>query len=573
MPSPLPYPHYPDRNIQLLDGIWDFAFLGALENPAQVKTAEVQYETRVSVPCCFDALPAYVGKRGTAVFRTHVHTRPNRRGLIRFGGIGQWAKIYVDGKGLAECAMPYTGFGVEVPASEESLRELVVVVDNQWSDERSPLHQPYYDFYAYGGIYRAVTWHTLPEGPYLDRAQVTTLDPESGRIRVVVRLGNGEHTEALDKVEIRVDGGDARIMEDVPCEKGYFSFEASIRNPVPWSPENPVLHTVAITARGDTVVERFGLRTVSTEGRMILLNGKPVKLLGYNRHEAHPQFGPALPHAQLVQDLQILRDLGCNYIRGSHYPQDQRFLDLCDELGFLVFEESLGWGNRAPQFDSPTFTRLMLEQTRLMVKNSFNHPCVIMWGFLNEGQSDLEENRKFYGEMAALLRAADKSRLVVYATNRIMRDMFLDLCDVVCVNEYPGWYTSNQAEARPLEEIAKRFAELQKFLKATGQGEKPLIISEIGAGAIYGWRDPHNAHWSEEYQRDYLDRVCELVIADEDIAGVALWQYCDGRTYSSALALGRPRAFNNKGTLDEYRRPKMAYAAVKKRFTEYFQKG
>src|SRR4051812_5003086 len=113
MPSPIPFPHYPTRNIQLLDGVWDFTFLGPLKNPRTFDLAGLTYETRVSVPSVWDAMPAYAGQRGTGAFRTHVHARPGSRSLLRFGGLGQWAKVFVDGVSIGECAMPYTGFSLE----------------------------------------------------------------------------------------------------------------------------------------------------------------------------------------------------------------------------------------------------------------------------------------------------------------------------------------------------------------------------------------------------------------------------------------------------------------------------
>ena len=117
-----------------------------------------------------------------------------------------------------------------------------------------------------------------------------------------------------------------------------------------------------------------------------------------------------------------------------------------------------------------------------------------------------------------------------------------------------------------MEDIHKQLAKVLKHLDEVGQGQKPKIISEIGAGAIYGWRDQFASHWSEEYQADYLKTLCDYFAAEERWLGLAIWQFCDGRTKNGGYALGRPRAFNNKGLLDEYRRPKMAYDIVRKAF-------
>ena len=298
-----------------------------------------------------------------------------------------------------------------------------------------------------------------------------------------------------------------------------------------------------------------------------MINGEPTKLLGYCRHEAHPQFGPALSLQQHAQDLQILRDLGCNFVRGSHYAQDPEFLHLCDEMGFYVFEETLGWGNvEEKQFANPAFHSGQLEQVRLMIAKSRNHPSVMIWGYLNEGGSDKPYAVGLYRELYQLCKTLDPTRPVTYASNRALTDLCFEFCDVVSINCYPGWYSGDPDDPRPLPQIHKALDTYLAHLDSVGQSRKPFLLSEIGAGAIYGWHDPLKARWTEEFQSDYLEIVCERVLRDEQISGVSLWQFCDGRTYTTAGVLGRPRAFNNKGTLDEYRRPKMAYQTVKRIF-------
>jgi beta-glucuronidase len=133
-----------------------------------------------------------------------------------------------------------------------------------------------------------------------------------------------------------------------------------------------------------------GIRQVQVEGRDILINGRPQRLLGFCRHEAHPQFGCALPDEILISDVQQLVDLGCNFVRGSHYPQDPRFLDLCDEVGLLVWNEAIGWQHTAEHLTDPHFVDAELLHIDEMVAMSANHPSVIMWGILNESESQKE---------------------------------------------------------------------------------------------------------------------------------------------------------------------------------------
>lgn len=560
----LSYPLHRTRLVHRLDGLWSFAYLGEQVDLGTLEAQAVVLGDRAAVPGVFDASPAYAGRRGTAVYGTRVRTTPGRAGRLHRHGLGLWARVLVDGAPVAELGLPYSGVWVDVPPAGHSERDLRIVVDNRFDRRRMPLFEPFFDFYAYGGIYRSVDWHEVP-ALSLDRAEVMTEDLATGRIRVRVRL----HGPAPERVTLRVglDAGPAQTLADLPvAADGSVSFALQVPEPTPWTPQRPALHTLRLELGEDDLIERFGLRTVRADGQCLLLNGEPLKLLGYCRHEAHPQFGPALPLAQLVQDLQLLRDLGCNFVRGSHYPQDQRFLDLCDELGFLVWEESLGWGQKVDHFADPAFAAAQVQQTELMVRNSINHPCVILWGFLNEGESKAPPSRPLYARLVDTIRSLDRNRPVTYATMFPFDDCNLDLVDVVSVNCYPGWYANPNSAVRPLDEIVPHLHRIQASLKDRGLGNKPFLLSEIGAGAIYGWRDPLKAHWSEEYQADYLGTVCREVRANPGILGVALWQFCDGRTYANARALGRPRAFNNKGTLDEYRRPKGAYAVVKAHF-------
>ncbi len=553
---------YPKRKVECLNGVWDFSFSESHDwNDENLSL--ITYDDRLPVPSAFDAMPGYNGKRGVGFYRHAIEIPAGSKSRINFNAAGMYAKVFIDGKKVGEQYAAYTPFTVAVPVSDKTERELVVMCGNRFDYDIYPLHEIFFDFYAYGGIFRDVELQVLPEGSLIEWVGVDTVDYRTGDILVKIRgLNNGDNfTVAIDNQK----------PQEFTASESPTEIPLKITDFTPWSPATPELHTVTIDNGVDAQTVRFGIRQVKAEKGQILLNGKPVKLLGYCRHEAHPQYGPALPYAQLIADLQILRDIGCNFIRGSHYQQDPRFLDLCDELGFLVFEESMGWGQQVRHFTDPKFIDAQLAQTATMIQTSYNHPSVIMRGFLNEGESDNEESRKCYEALINLVRKKDPTRLVTYASFKHLKDLFLDQVDVICFNTYPAWYTDRNIE-NPLDEIVPCVHNFIDGLETLELGDKPFILSEIGAGAIYGWRDPICSHWSEEYQTEYLKITCNEVVNNNKIAGVALWQFCDCRTYRGAGALGRPRAFNNKGTLDEYRRPKMAYNTVKEIFKGYNEK-
>lgn len=557
------FPKFSQRPTTILDGVWDFAYLGPDIDLTRSYRELVpdRYLERAPVPGCFDTLPQYAGCRGTACYRTRISVTPGAKGLLRFAGTGLWIRVYVDAQKVFEGSYPYCPLDVEVPPAETDARDLVILVDNRFDPDRVPLFEPFFDFYAYGGIYRSIELQEVPS-TYIQRLEVTPMDVELGLVRLALVLTNTDDRPL--KTAVSFDGGpEAQIVFD--HGDGRHTVELRVPEPRLWSTRDPQLHRVKVRIDGDCIEERFGLRVVEAAHGEIRLNGEPVKLLGVCRHESHPQFGPALPLGQLVQDLALVRGLGCNFVRGVHYPQDQRFLELCDEMGILVFEESLGWGQRDQEFyERDSFRQEQLTQTKLMIERSYNHPSVILWGFMNECASKEEYARDVYTQLVSLVRELDGSRLVTYASMFPFDDLYFEQVDVISVNQYPAWYSGESS--RPLEAIPERLNAITEHLAKTGLSDKPVIVSEIGAGAIYGWRDPHHGRWSEEYQKDYLTLVCQEIVERPEYAGIALWQYCDARTFDNTKTLTRPRGFNNKGLFDEYRRPKLAVESVKRIF-------
>jgi beta-glucuronidase len=338
----------------------------------------------------------------------------------------------------------------------------------------------------------------------------------------------------------------------------------------PWAPSKPNLYEVRAVLLDkdqivDDMIDRVGFRVLKVRGRKLLLNGVPLQLRGYNRHESHPQFGNALPVEAMVTDLEIMKDLGCNFIRTAHYPNDERFLDLCDEMGMLIWEESHA---RSPDFNHPKFLEQITNSTSEMIDWHYNHPSIIMWGCLNECNSDARWGRKVYVHLTKLMKKLDPHRPVTFATNRGDRDICLDLADIVSFNRYAGWY------GRGIDDIEPDIKRLLRWLhsdSSRGGKGKPVIMSEFGAGAIYGYRHPSRAKWTEQYQCDLLDEALQAYLNNSNIIGVAIWQFCDVRITFDWWRT-RPRTMNNKGTVDEFRRPKLVYDVVKKHFRKAARK-
>ncbi len=563
------------RSTHLLNGLWDFAFLGKIDletfDPAALPPTQL-----MPVPSAFDALPDYAGQRGAAAYRTTVVVPEGRRGRIKFGAVSLWSRVFADGVLLRENACGYAPFSVDLPVSKGAPVELLMLVDNRFDFERVPMHEEVFDFYQYGGILRDVVLEDWPAGGgFIEHVQVTPTREgyRDGKVEITITLGGKLAEETI--LSLSFDGGEPS-SQSLPTPYEAVVIKTRVSRPRVWSPTTPNLHRLEVVLRdaegriADGVSVRFGLRSIEAREGALWLNGEKLQLRGYNRHEWHPNYGPCTPYLQMVADLQLLRDLGCNFIRGSHYPQDQRFLDLCDEFGFLFWEENLGWGQREKTFASAKWRRDHAESLQAMVKTSCNHPCIIMWGFLNEAGTKADYVREVFEETAAQLRRLDPSRLVTYATMFALEDKCYDLADIISINIYPGWYNCEGVE-NPLALIAPKMQQCFDSIDERGFTAKPVMVSEIGAEGLYGWHDAHRDFYTEEYQAEYLRTASEAALNHPRCSGIALWHFSDARTYGGGWSMRRPRTFNNKGTLDEYRRPKLAYAAVRKVFTSHQQ--
>ncbi|MDP0495272.1 MAG: glycoside hydrolase family 2 TIM barrel-domain containing protein [Verrucomicrobiota bacterium JB024] len=556
-----------------LDGLWDFTFLGAVEAKLPESLEHVRWE-KMWVPSAFDATVKYPGKRGVALYRRTFFVESGRECLLSFGAISMWSRVYVDGACLIENACGYAPVHVEVPSCQKYQRELLVLVDNRFNFEQAPMHEPFFDFYQYGGIIRGVSLRILPEsGPWIRAVRVTPGEEYAkGLVHVDLEIEMRGEVDALS-LHYSCDGGDiSPVGSHSELLARNLKFDLIVPNPRLWSPLTPHLHViefVLVTAErvvSDRQCVRFGLRQIKAREGRLWLNGEALILKGYNRHEWHPNYGPSTPTSQMFSDIQLLKDMGCNFVRGSHYHQDQRFLDLCDELGLLVWEENLGWGQREKSFSSDKFSAHHRQALIAMIRESYNHPSIICWGLLNEAGSNCDYCRPILEDSFNLMRELDPSRLVTFASMFAFDDINFDLVDMISINTYPGWYGCEKADD-PLSAITPRLEAIVASIDSRGHEDKPIIISEIGAEALYGWRESHNDFFTETYQAKYLHEAIAGVLSNPRFSGIALWHFSDVRTYSGGLSLMRPRTFNNKGTLDEYRRPKEAYQVVKALFS------
>lgn len=537
-----------------LAGIWEFDFSEMGTVP------QMLFKDVAPVPGCFDLMPEYYLKRGTGSYRRYVEIG----GMVELysEGLGLRGEIFWDGKKIAEVDAPFSKNIFRFDAGEFKKHELIISVNNEFDDSNSSLWRRNYDFYAHGGIYRRIAIRQA-EKIFEREIKIITANIERGEVEITLDL-DGEIGN-ISNAKIIFDNSVKEFSLELKQGKGKGIF--AVPDFKLWSPESPSLHTAYIKV-GDVVFEKtFGIRKVEAKNGKIYLNGKKLHLIGYNRHDAHPDFGYAVPSAVRCQDLQILKQQRANCIRGSHYPQSEEFLDLCDRMGVLVWEESLGWGNNEAALTDPDFQAKQIRETRKMALASINHPCIILRGFLNEASTSLESAKPLVKKLADTLHEVDPTCLVTYGSNVGNRDVCAEFVDVISCNTYPCWYSGNEDQFVNYDEVKKVLGELEEFASDDKLKNKPLIISEVGAEAFPNLHG--GQRWSEEYQADLLEAIVRHVTENERYSGTFLWQFCDTRTYISNGSQIRAGNFNFKGALDRHRVPKESWRRIAQVLKEY----
>jgi beta-glucuronidase len=264
----------------------------------------------------------------------------------------------------------------------------------------------------------------------------------------------------------------------------------------------------------------------------------------------------------MQRDIDIIKKMNCNSIRGSHYPQSKIFLDMLDEQGITFWSEIPIWGSgfSAQALSNEVVISRGLKMHEEMLKQYYNHPSIIIWGLHNEILSSAPEGYEISKIYYDYVKKEDPSRLVVYATRLPLTDICYEFSDVICVNRYVGWYTNE------IEDWDLFCEDLDEYLKSINQSHKAIIMSEFGSASIYGYSTFDDIRWTEEYQARLLSYMIDLFLNKKEYAGTYVWQFANIRT--SKPDLNRARCYNNKGVVDEYRRPKMAFYAVKESYAK-----
>lgn len=503
---------------------------------------------------------------------------------MKFEGSNQITTLFVNGEKIGEHRGGYTGFIFDIspalkPGEENSIK---IVVDNSHNKNIPPLDA---DFNFYGGIYRDLEL-IITDKVHFEVANVAAgnilvrtseVSEESGLINIDATVVNHSSKNFQGQVELEVfdpSGKSIKILNKSirlnPSDKGNIKFKYEIQDPELWSPEGPDLYSVElrISEEGtgkllDVFNTKFGLRWFEIDSEKgFYLNGKPLKLIGANRHQDFKGLGNALPNSIHKTDYKAIKEMGANFIRTAHYPQDPEVYRTTDELGLIVWSE-IPVINDVTASDA--YHEISLKMQREQILQFFNHPSIVFWGYMNEifismvfnnEMTEVEKEAKIKTsvELAEKLeretKKLDPQRLSVMALheNEIYNTSGIaDIPDVIAWNLYFGWYSPG------LENFGK-FLDRQHELYPN----RPLIISEYGPGADVRNQTTEPKPWdySEAYQlklhRSYLNQVLER----DYVLGMAAWNFAD---FGSSFRQDALPYINQKGLVNFDRSKKDIY--------------
>jgi len=542
-----------------------------------------------------DNVPGY--RRDASWYQKNLYI-PNlaegQRLLLYFEGVNISSDVYVNGEKAGGHIGGYIGFDVDITpyVEENQVNEILVRVDNSYNPDIIPSQKS--DFFIYGGITRDVWLKVLP-AEYIEKVKINTpnVSKTSAETELTVRLVQTGSKKSRRIVEAQLVARDGKIVmtikKKVKLEPGINKIQLSfpkIINPDLWSPDSPNLYNVVIRLMDgkdvvDSLTEQFGYRWFEfKEHGPFYLNGQRLLLRGTHRHEEWAGLGNALPNALHRRDMQMIKEMGANFVRLAHYPQDPEVYRACDELGLLVWDE-VPWCRGGMGGDTwKQNTKHMLEE---MIDQNRNHPSIIIWSLGNElywlpdfeNGGNVDSLRTFLSEMNALAHKLDPSR--VTAIRKFYEGA--DIVDVFSPSVWAGWYSGVYKNFE--KAMNKSRDEYTRFFHAEYGGSSHLgrhIENPItGDGIINpeGWEEDINqvkikniaraGDWSENYIVDLLDWHLHVSENLDWFTGNAQWAFKD---FGTPL---RPENaipyINQKGLVDRAGNPKDAYYVFKSYWT------
>ncbi|KAI7815367.1 beta-glucuronidase [Rhyzopertha dominica] len=586
------------RQTLSLDGIWNFVVspitdplvgfrelwykkeLGKLKNDLEVHQMPVpaSYNDITTDPKIRDHLGLVWYDRTFFVPRSWANAT---RTWIRFSSVSYAAQVWINGELVMSHEIGHLPFQKEITSflNFGGNNRITVACDNTLladtipqgyvkyltTDSGKVLNQYYtFDFFNYAGIHRPVTLFTTPYSYIDDISVLTDIDGDAGIVHY-----NVSYVVSSDKEKFVCHIKLFDKEGDLVAQNGVNGFIGTLNVPSVnfWWPylmdSDPgylySLEVNLVSVSTGEVVDIYrlpiGIRTISWTNTSLLINNRPVYLKGFGRHEDSDIRGKGLDLPTVLRDYNLIKWIGANAYRTSHYPYADEIMDLADQQGIMIIDE-------CPGVDTDVFSASLLEKHKdsltELIRRDKNHPSVIVWSVSNEprGQNPLAD--EYFRQIVQHVKSLDRTRPTTIA---ISSNVELDgkHLDIISFNRYNAWY-SNPGHLETITEnvIAEAVAWNKKH-------NKPVLMSEYGADTMEGMHFVPAYIWSEDYQVQLLSKhfkAFDQLRKKGFFVGEFIWNFADFKTAQSEKRVGG----NKKGLFTRNRQPKASAYVVRQRY-------
>ena len=584
------------RRVVSLDGMWRFAFDPQGQGVDKGWTMALPESITMPVPASFCDFFTDKDSReycGDFWYETDFFVPGEWEGkdiAVRFGSVTHHARIFVNGVEVTAHEGGFLPFDAAVTdiVRYNQHNHLAVLANNELNETMLPagrtttlsngkkMAMPYFDFYNYAGIHRPVKLMALPKERVLDFSVVHSLSGTAADVAYTVTT-NGDHAVCVDVY----DGA-----EKVAHADGK-SGTLHIENVRLWNIHAAYLYSFVIRITdGETVVdeyhEKIGIRTFEIKDGNFLLNGKAVYLRGFGKHEDADIRGRGLDLATGKRDYELMKWIGANCFRTSHYPYAEELYQMADEEGFLVIDEvpavgfmestmnflsaSQGNGKKVGWFEKETTPQLLENHKAAlidMINRDKNHASVIAWSILNEPQCTSEGTEAYFKTLFDLAHEIDPQKrprtyaiVMMSLPNNSKGQQFADF---ISLNRYYGWYVMGGMNIVDAEAAFRR--EMDGWSMVLHG--RPMIFTEYGADTMPSEHKLPSVMWSQEYQNEYLDMNHAVFDSYDFIKGELVWNFADFQTTEGIMRVNG----NKKGIFTRQRQPKDAAFHFRARWT------
>lgn len=583
-----------DRTVLDLDGTWKFKVEDE-QHPVDV-TQPLATTTLMAVPASFNDQtvdPKIRQHDGFFWYErdfTIMHVLQDQRLVLRFGSVTHEAWVFVNGTEITHHKGGFTPFEVVlnnhlIPGKNRLTVKVSNLLDHTTlpvgnyhettdADGRVTRHvDENFDFFNYAGIHRPVKIYTTPQHFISDVTIVPTVDFTTGTATVTVTSTG----EGLDLTTTICDATGQVVATVDPT-----THTATVPHAHLWQPGNAYLYTAHVSGTiAGTIIDQydepFGIRTVEVKAGQFLINNQPFYFKGFGKHEDTYVNGKGLNQAYNVLDINLMKQMGANSFRTSHYPYSDEMMRLCDREGIVVIDETPAVGLMTrfdfnmnavvqPDFNDGTWTKMKTEPAHRqviheMIDRDKNHACVVMWSIANEAANYSLGAHEYFAPLFKLARQLDPQNRPLTYVGEIQAspaaDKSSDLVDVLALNRYYGWYLDT-GDLSAAETHLR--AELQAWQKL--YPDKPIMFTEYGADTIAGVHSAYGEPFSEEYQTDYYRTYSKVFDEIPNFVGEQLWNFAD---FQTKFGIQRVQG-NKKGIFTRAREPKQAVRYLSERW-------